>query len=143
MGESNLVREEVGDKGDHGCVDGGAADSLDEACDQTVDDKEHLVAVRDEVAESVEEQSGAHEEEADERGVSPTVFGDECLGDVVGADEVAEAHAAHDEAREVLGNVAALHLEREDGREEGELEVDDDKAKYHGEDLSAPYNYYQ
>lgn len=101
------------------------------------------MVVRDEVSESVEKKSGAHEQEPEEGGFSPTVFGDERLCNIEGADEVAETHAAHDEAREVLGNVAALHLEREDGREEGELEVDDDKAKYNGEDLSAPYNYYQ
>ena len=66
---------------------------------------------------------------------SSSILGNEALRDDEWADAVACGEGADYETSTDLGNGSALDLEREDGSEEGELEIANEVGKYDHEEF--------
>ena len=58
----------------------------------------------------------------------------------MGTEQVASTHAGHDETSEILGNLASLDLEWENGSEKGELELAEEIDEENGQDLRNFHN---
>ena len=93
--------------------------------------------VGNEVAETVEKERRAHDDDAEHSGSSSSKSRVNGLCGEVGAEEIAETHGCHDESCVGLRNASASDLEREYGGEERELEHDHEVDQDDGCELNA------